>query len=56
MVFLSATLPNSLEFAEWVASVHGAPCHVVSTDYRPTPLVHYAFPLGGVGLYLVRKK
>jgi ATP-dependent RNA helicase DOB1 len=53
MVFLSATLPNSLEFAEWVASVHGAPCHVVSTDYRPTPLVHYGFPLGGKGLYLV---
>lgn len=53
MTFLSATLPNSLEFAEWVTSVHGSPCHVVSTDYRPTPLVHYAFPLGGKGLYLV---
>ena len=53
MVFLSATLPNSLEFAEWVASVHGSPCHVVNTDYRPTPLVHYAFPLGGNGLYLL---
>ena len=23
------------------------------TDYRPTPLVHYAFPKGGKGLYLV---
>lgn len=55
MVFLSATLPNSLQFAEWVASVHHSPCHVVSTDYRPTPLVHYAFPQGGVGLHLVSK-
>jgi ATP-dependent RNA helicase DOB1 len=53
MVFLSATLPNSFQFAEWIAAVHGAPCHVVSTDYRPTPLVHYAFPLGGNGLYLL---
>lgn len=53
MVFLSATLPNALEFANWVAYVHGAPCHVVYTEYRPTPLVHYAFPMGGKGLYLV---
>jgi ATP-dependent RNA helicase DOB1 len=53
MVFLSATLPNSFQFAEWIAAVHGSPCHVVSTDYRPTPLVHYAFPLGGNGLYLL---
>lgn len=56
MVFLSATLPNSMEFAEWIAAVHGAPCHVVSTDYRPTPLVHYAWPMGGNGLYLVSCK
>lgn len=54
MVFLSATLPNSLEFAEWVASVHSSPCHVVSTDYRPTPLVHYGFPSGtDKGVYLL---
>jgi hypothetical protein len=52
-VFLSATLPNALEFAEWVTSLHAAPCHVVYTDTRPTPLQHYAFPLGGAGLYLV---
>ena len=30
-----------------------APCHVVYTDYRPTPLQHYAYPLGGKWLYLV---
>ena len=29
------------------------PCHVVYTDYRPTPLQHYIFPSGGEGLYLV---
>jgi len=33
--------------------VHKQPCHVVYTDYRPTPLQHYIFPSGGDGLYLV---
>ncbi|XP_027928311.1 DExH-box ATP-dependent RNA helicase DExH9 isoform X2 [Vigna unguiculata] len=52
-VFLSATVPNAKEFADWVAKVHKQPCHVVYTDYRPTPLQHYIFPSGGDGLYLV---
>ena len=29
------------------------PCHVVYTDFRPTPLQHYIFPAGGDGLHLV---
>lgn len=29
------------------------PCHVVYTDYRPTPLQHYVFPAGGDALLLV---
>eukprot|EP00894_Picocystis_sp_ML_P004473 jgi/Pico_ML_1/54990/g116.t2 len=28
-------------------------CHVVYTDKRPVPLQHYAFPMGGKGLFLV---
>ncbi|XP_052192176.1 DExH-box ATP-dependent RNA helicase DExH9 [Diospyros lotus] len=52
-VFLSATVPNAKEFADWVAKVHRQPCHIVYTDYRPTPLQHYMFPTGGKGLYLV---
>ncbi|KAL6501313.1 Exosome RNA helicase MTR4 [Orobanche hederae] len=52
-VFLSATVPNAREFADWVAKVHQQPCHIVYTDYRPTPLQHYLFPSGGDGLYLV---
>ena len=52
--FLSATLPNASEFAQWVSYIHRAPCHVVYTDYRPTPLAHYCFPVGsGQGLHLV---
>ena len=52
-VFLSATIPNAPEFAGWVARLHAQPCHVVYTDYRPTPLEHYLFPAGGEGIYLV---
>lgn len=52
-VFLSATIPNSKEFAGWIAHIHHQPCHVVYTDYRPTPLQHYVFPAGGNGLHLV---
>ncbi|KCV69270.1 hypothetical protein H696_03697 [Fonticula alba] len=52
-VFLSATIPNAKEFADWICHVHQTPCHVVYTDYRPTPLQHYLFPSGGDGIYLV---
>ncbi|PFH34659.1 putative Superkiller viralicidic activity 2 family 2 [Besnoitia besnoiti] len=52
-VFLSATIPNAREFAEWVAYIKHQPCHVLYTDYRPTPLQHYMFPAGGDGVYLV---
>ncbi|XP_013393538.1 exosome RNA helicase MTR4 [Lingula anatina] len=52
-VFLSATIPNARQFAEWICWLHKQPCHVVYTDYRPTPLQHYIFPAGGDGLHLV---
>lgn len=52
-VFLSATIPNAMQFAEWIAHIHAQPCHVVYTDYRPTPLQHYLFPQGGNGIHLV---
>ena len=52
-VFLSATIPNARQFAEWIAHLHKQPCHVVYTDFRPTPLQHYIFPAGGDGIHLV---
>ncbi|XP_039272874.2 exosome RNA helicase MTR4-like [Styela clava] len=52
-VFLSATIPNARQFAEWICHLHKQPCHVVYTDYRPVPLQHYVFPAGGDGLHLV---
>lgn len=44
-VFLSATLANATEFAAWVAHLHKQPCHVVYTDFRPTPLQHLVYPV-----------
>ncbi|KAI9438519.1 rRNA-processing arch domain-containing protein [Lactarius indigo] len=52
-VFLSATIPNAMQFCEWICRSHEQPCHVVYTDFRPTPLQHYLFPAGGEGIYLV---
>ncbi|KAK5644373.1 hypothetical protein RI129_005673 [Pyrocoelia pectoralis] len=52
-VFLSATIPNARQFVEWVAHLHQQPCHVVYTDYRPTPLQHFIFPAGGQGIHMV---
>ena len=51
--FLSATLPNARDFAEWIAATHSSPCHVVYTDYRPTPLQHFLYPAGSHGIFLV---
>jgi len=50
-VFLSATIPNAVEFACWVAMLHSQPVHVIYTEYRPVPLLHYICPIGGAGLY-----
>ncbi|OWK10670.1 hypothetical protein Celaphus_00005669 [Cervus elaphus hippelaphus] len=52
-VFLSATIPNARQFAEWICHLHKQTCHVIYTDYRPTLLQHYIFPAGGDGLHLV---
>ena len=53
LIFLSATIPNAREFAEWICKIKEQPCHVVYTEYRPTPLQHFIFPAGGEGLFLV---
>lgn len=52
-VFLSATIPNAMQFAEWITKTHNQPVHVVYTDFRPTPLQHYFFPAGADGIHLV---
>eukprot|EP01135_Chromosphaera_perkinsii_P004186 Nk52_evm5s271 gene=Nk52_evmTU5s271 len=52
-VFLSATIPNARQFADWICRLHNQPCNVIYTDFRPTPLQHYIYPSGGEGLHLV---
>jgi len=53
LVFLSATIPNAFEFADWATHIKLIPCHVVSTTFRPTPLVHFVYPDGAKEMFLV---
>lgn len=44
LVMLSATIPNTIEFASWVGRTHrGRPVYVISTSHRPVPLEHYLY-------------
>jgi ATP-dependent RNA helicase DOB1 len=53
-IFLSATIPNAREFADWVESIHPTTkVHVIHTNYRPVPLQHYLYPSGAAGIYLI---
>lgn len=52
-VFLSATIPNAMQFAEWITKTHQQPCHIVYTDFRPTPLQYFFFPAGADGIHLI---
>jgi ATP-dependent RNA helicase DOB1 len=53
-VFLSATIPNAREFADWVEHIHpGAKVNVIYTDFRPVPLQHFLYPQGAEGIFLV---
>ena len=45
-VFLSATIPNAKQFAEWICTIKKQPCSVVYTDYWPVPLEHYIHASG----------
>ena len=45
-VFLSATIPNALQFAQWITTMKHQPCNVVYTDFRPVPLEHYMHSAG----------
>ncbi|XP_062536304.1 superkiller complex protein 2 [Armigeres subalbatus] len=43
IVMLSATVPNTLEFANWVGKTKKKQVYVVSTPKRPVPLEHYLY-------------
>lgn len=43
----SATVPNTLEFANWVGQIKKRKVYVSSTLYRPVPLQHYLYTGNG---------
>ncbi|XP_051526460.1 helicase SKI2W-like [Myxocyprinus asiaticus] len=43
IILLSATVPNSVEFSEWIGRMKKRPIYVISTVKRPIPLEHYLY-------------
>uniref|UniRef100_A0A6B2KX65 Helicase ATP-binding domain-containing protein n=1 Tax=Arcella intermedia TaxID=1963864 RepID=A0A6B2KX65_9EUKA len=43
LIFLSATVPNTFEFADWVGRTKKKNIFVISTNKRPVPLEHYLY-------------
>eukprot|EP00762_Andalucia_godoyi_P000721 ANDGO_05224.mRNA.1 Putative ATP-dependent RNA helicase C550.03c len=43
LVLLSATVPNAVEFADWIGRTKKVMVHVISTFRRPVPLEHYLY-------------
>ncbi|THV06548.1 ATP-dependent RNA helicase [Dendrothele bispora CBS 962.96] len=43
IILLSATVPNTKEFAEWVGRTKKKNIYVISTAQRPVPLEHYLY-------------
>eukprot|EP00041_Stephanoeca_diplocostata_P002800 m.29742 g.29742 ORF g.29742 m.29742 type:complete len:1321 (-) comp13774_c0_seq2:1735-5697(-) len=47
IIMLSATVPNTLEFADWVGRTKKKPVYVISTHKRPVPLEHFLYVESG---------
>ncbi|GBC10110.1 hypothetical protein RclHR1_09340009 [Rhizophagus clarus] len=43
LVLLSATVPNTKEFADWIGRTKKKEIYVISTSKRPVPLEHYLY-------------
>lgn len=43
MILLSATVPNTKEFADWVGRTKKKDIYVISTPKRPVPLEHFLY-------------
>jgi len=52
IVMLSATVPNTMEFADWVGRTKSRKVHVCSTTVRPVPLKHYMYVKEGAETFL----
>ncbi|KAF1920913.1 NUC185 domain-containing protein [Ampelomyces quisqualis] len=51
LILLSATVPNTHEFASWVGRTKKKDIYVISTAKRPIPLEHYLW--AGKGMYKI---
>lgn len=47
IIMLSATVPNTMELADWVGSTKKRKVYVISTLKRPVPLMHYLYTGAG---------
>lgn len=60
IVMLSATVPNTLMFADWVGKIKKKKVFVITTLKRPVPLQHYLYTSAGGaskrGQYLIVDK
>ncbi|KAM7542833.1 hypothetical protein Aperf_G00000012069 [Anoplocephala perfoliata] len=52
-VYLSTTIPNAHQFAEWVIFPLKLPCHLICTDYRPTLFEYLVYSCGHFLLFPV---
>jgi antiviral helicase SKI2 len=43
IVMLSATVPNKVEFADWVGGIRQKAMHICGTNKRPVPLQHNVY-------------
>lgn len=43
LILLSATIPNSKEFSDWVGRTRNKCIYIISTDKRPVPLEHLIY-------------
>ncbi|KAF0971721.1 hypothetical protein FDP41_009944 [Naegleria fowleri] len=48
LILLSATIPNTYEFADWVGRTKKKPIHVIQTLKRPVPLEHHLYYNGNI--------
>uniref|UniRef100_A0A8P4JUQ1 SKI2 subunit of superkiller complex n=1 Tax=Dicentrarchus labrax TaxID=13489 RepID=A0A8P4JUQ1_DICLA len=43
IILLSATVPNAVEFSEWIGRIKKKHIYVISTSKRPVPLEHFLY-------------
>ncbi|KAL0488400.1 cytoplasmic exosome helicase Ski2 [Acrasis kona] len=48
LILLSATIPNTYEFADWIGRTKRKNVHVVGTKKRPVPLEHHLYYGGNI--------